>query len=300
VNKELFAVIDLGSLKAKLMVFDTSNLDVVFQKSYLTLLGKNILEPELITKEALEKLDEALFFIKEELLDLNCFEVKFIATESLRIAKNKEDVLKIIEKYFPNYKITILDQGLEGEMFFKVVSECFENQPIVTMDVGRGSVQILNGIFKDNKYLIDNKYLYKTGTYILQQKYSPDSSIISQEFDKALGEIKKDFDSLKINNEILIFGSTCIQDFLNESGILLYRDRPFKKHLSYTTTKELEVFLNKIREVPPDSRHHFYPSGEHFAYGADYLLANVIEVAERLNAKYIYPTNLNSSYGFIK
>lgn len=72
------------------------------------------------------------------------------------------------------------------------------------MDVGRGSVQILNGIFKDNKYLIDNKYLYKTGTYILQQKYSPDSSIISQEFDKALGEIKKDFDSLKINNEILI------------------------------------------------------------------------------------------------
>lgn len=126
-NKELFAVIDLGSLKAKLMVFDTSNLDVVFQKSYLTLLGKNILEPELITKEALEKLDEALFFIKEELLDLNCFEVKFIATESLRIAKNKEDVLKIIEKYFPNYKITILDQGLEGEMFFKVVSECFEN-----------------------------------------------------------------------------------------------------------------------------------------------------------------------------
>lgn len=71
------------------MVFDTSNLDVVFQKSYLTLLGKNILEPELITKEALEKLDEALFFIKEELLDLNCFEVKFIATKSLRIAKKR-------------------------------------------------------------------------------------------------------------------------------------------------------------------------------------------------------------------
>jgi len=122
------------------------------------------------------------------------------------------------------------------------------------LDVGGGSVQILNGIFKDNKYLIDNKYLYKTGTYILQQKYSPDSSIISQEFDKALREIKKDFDSLKINNEILIFGSICMQDFLNESGILLYRDRPFKKHLSYTTIKELEALLNKIREVPPDSR----------------------------------------------
>lgn len=299
-NNKLFAVVNLGSLKAKLMVFNTETLDVVFQKSYMTLLGKNMSEGGTFVKEVLGRLDEALLFIKKELNNLNCSNVKFIATESLRIAKSREDVYRIIEKYFPKHKITILDQGIEGEMFFKVVSQCFEGEPIAAMDVGGGSVQILNGIFRSNECLIDSKYLYKTGTYTLQQKYSPDSSIVRQEFDKALDEIKRDFDSLNSRNDVLVFGSTCMQDFLNESGVSLYNDRPIKKHPTYTTIKDLKDLLFEIRKVAPDSRFHFYPSGEHFIYGADYLLINVIEAAERLDAKYIYPSNMNSSYGFIK
>lgn len=299
-ENKLFAVIDLGSLKAKLTVFDTQTLDVISQRSYLTLLGKKLTEGGSFVEEALERLDEALFLIKEELEKLNCSDIKFIATESLRIAKNREDVYRIIEKYFPDHNTTILDQEIEGEMFFKVIAQCFEGEPIAAMDVGGGSVQVLNGVFKDNQCLIDNKFLYKTGTYTLQQKYSPDSSIISQDFDKALDLIKKDFNTLNINNDILIFGSTCMQDFLNESGISLYDDKPIKKHPTYTTIKDLKDFLSKVRQVPPDSRHHFYPSGDHFIYGVDYLLINVIEAAERMNAKYIYPSNMNSSYGFIE
>ncbi|MDD4662112.1 MAG: hypothetical protein PHG24_02420, partial [Candidatus Pacebacteria bacterium] len=137
-------------------------------------------------------------------------------------------------------------------------------------------------------------------TYTMQQKYSPDSSIVSREFINAIDEIKKDFNSLKVNNEILIFGSTCMQDFLNESGIRLYNDKPIKKHPTYTTIADLKNLLSEIRKFPPSKRECFYPSGEHFIYGADYLLINVIEAAEKINAKYIYPTNLNSSYGFIK
>jgi hypothetical protein len=39
-DNKLKAIIDLGSLKAKLTVFNTKTLDIVLQKSYLTLLGK--------------------------------------------------------------------------------------------------------------------------------------------------------------------------------------------------------------------------------------------------------------------
>lgn len=301
-DNKLMAVIDLGSLKAKLMVFDTQTRDVILQKSYLTLLGKSISEEGVVVEEALSRLDEALSSIKNELASLNCVDIKFIATESLRIAKNTEEVYFVVEKYFPGHNVTILEQGLEGEMFFQVVSRCFADQPIVTMDVGGGSVQILHGTFQNNQnqHSIHNKYLYKTGTYKLQQKYSPDNSIISQEFNGAIDDIKREFNSLNINNDTLIFGSTCMQDFLKESGITLYNDRPVKKHPSYTTIQDLKDLLAKLRQFSPDNRSHFYPSGEYFIYGADYLLANVIEAAERLEAKYIYPTNMNSSYGFTR
>lgn len=299
-SNKLSAIIDLGSLKAKLMVFDTSTLDVVFQKSYLTLLGKKILETGTITEEALNNLDEAFSFIKKELFDLNCFNLKFIATESLRIAKNKNDVYSIVDKYFPTHQINIIDQELEGEAFFKAVSLYFPSELISVMDIGGGSVQIFNGIFKDEKYLIKNKYLYKTGTYSLQQKYSPDSSIISKRFGEALNEVKTDFKTLKDKSDILIFGSTLMQDFLEESGVLLYKDKPFLKHPFYTTAKDLNNLLIEIRKFTPNNRKKFFSREEHFAYGADYLLINVIEAAERLGTRYIYPTNLNSSYGFVR
>lgn len=301
-HSNIKAIIDLGSLKAKMTIFDTQTFDVVLQKSYLTLLGKSMSEDGLIIEEAFSRLDEALINIKNELENLGCEDLQFIATESLRLAKNKKEVFNLVEKYFPGQTVTILDQSLEGEMFFRVVSRCFIDQPIVTMDVGGGSVQILHGSFNgdQDQHSINNKYLYKTGTYKLQQKYSPDNSIISQDFERVFPDIREEFKTLDINNDVLVFGSTCMQDFLKEAGVALYDNRPIKKHPSYTTVSDLKKLLADIRQYPPDSRSHFYPSGEYFIYGADYLLANVIEAAERLDAKYIYPTNMNSSYGFIQ
>lgn len=300
-KKKIKAIIDLGSLKAKLTVFDITTIDVVSQKSYLTLLGKNLSDRGSIAGEALIRLDESLTLIKDELEKLSCYDIKFIATESLRLAENKESVYEIVQKYFPDQTVTILNQELEGEMFFRVVSSCFAGRPIVAMDVGGGSVQIFHGVFDSNKnsHSIRNKYLYKTGTYRLQQKYSPDNSVISHEFERAIDDIKQEIRSLSVRNDVLIFGSTCMQDFLKESGIKLYTDMAEKKHQFYTTTEDLKFLLSNIRQFAPNNRNHFYPSGEYFVYGADYLLANVVEVAEKLGARYIYPTNMNSSYGFI-
>jgi len=249
-DNKLKAIIDLGSLKAKMTVFDTQTFDVVLQKSYLTLLGKSMSEDGLIIEEAFSRLNEALLNIKNELENLGCEDLKFIATESLRLAKNKEEVFKLVEKYFSGQTVTILDQSLEGEMFFRVVSRCFIDQPIVTMDVGGGSVQILLGSFngKQDQHLIDNKYLYKTGTYKLQQKYSPDNSIISHDFEKVFFDIHEEFRSLNVTNDVLVFGSTCMQDFLEEAGVALYNDRPAKKHPSYTTVSDLKKLLTDIRQ----------------------------------------------------
>lgn len=300
-SKNLKSVIDLGSLKAKLSVFNQTTGELILQKSYLTLLGKGITDNKIIIPESLEKLENALVEIKKELHRYACKEVVFIATESLRVADNKDEVYKIVHKYFPSKDIIILNQDIEGDMFFKVVSRCFPGISITGMDIGGGSVQIFHGLFDISKenHIIHEKHLYKTGTYKLQQKYSPKNDVISNDFEKAIDEIKNDYNQLNIQSDIIVFGSTCMQDFLKESGVRLLYDRPFYRHSFYVTVKELRELLKEIRKFPPDKRMQFYPSGDYFIYGADYLLINLLEAVKRTHARYIYPTNLNSSYGFI-
>ncbi len=295
------AVVDLGSLKAKLSVFDIETSKPLLQKSYLILLGKSIAEEKRIVPEAIQRLTDALIEIKKELEIINCTEVTFIATESLRIAVNKEDAYILVDQYFPGHKLTILDQDLEGDMFFKVVSRAFSDISMIAMDIGGGSVQVFHGIFDSasNTHIIDRKYLYKTGTYKLQQKYSPDNEVISSDFEGAIDEVRKEYAGLDSKGNIAVFGSTCMQDFLRESGIKLYNDRPFPMHEYYTKKEDIVGLLKEIRKFPPDKRSHLYPSGDYFIYGADYLLVNLLEMVHRTEAKYIYPTNFNSSYGFI-
>ncbi len=299
--KKLKAIVDLGSLKAKLSVFDKETEHLVNQKSYLTLLGKGISEDAQIIPEALQRLEEAMISIKNELEIALCNEVIFIATESLRIAKNRESVYNLVNKYFPSKDITILDQELEGNMFFKVVARHFPDVDFISMDIGGGSVQIFHGKFdsSDSSYQIYEKHLFKTGTYNLQQKYSPHNDIISTDFHKAAEELKKAYKEFNVKSDVLVFGSTSMQDFLRESKIKLFNNKPFVRHNFYTTPDNLKNLLYEIRKYPPDKRNHFYPSGEYFIYGADYLLINLLEAANKTGARYIYPTNINSSYGFL-
>lgn len=293
-------MIDLGSLKVKLSVFNVKTSQLITQKSYLVLLGKRIFGQKIVP-EALQGLENALNEIGKTLVSIGCNNIIFIATESLRIAENKEDAFTIVRKYFPGHEVNILNQNAEGDIFFKAVSGFFPDKPILCMDIGGGSVQIIHGKFDAgrNTHDINERHLHRTGTYKLQQKYSPNNEAISADFDKAVSEIKKEYLKLDIQNDILVFGSTCMQNFLRESGIPLYYDYAFSKHDFYATKTELNDLLVEIRKFPPNKRNHFYPSDENFMHGADYLLINLLEVIERTGAKYIYPTNINSSYGFI-
>ena len=295
------AIIDLGSLKAKLSVFEACSGILVLQKIYLTLLGKRMGERDKIIAEALQKLDDALGEIEKELGAMGEASVFFIATESLRSAENKADVFNVVKKHFPGHEVTILNQDTEGGMFFKVVATHFKGVALTCMDIGGGSVQILHGHFDHSRgeHVISEKHLHSTGTYRLQQKYSPQNDVISIDFHKAVDEVRNEFRNLNVMNDVMVFGSTCMQDFLKETGIPLQYDRPIPKHDFYVKKEDLRLLLEEIRKYPPNRRDHFYPSGGHFIHGADYLLVNLLEALERTRSKYIYPTNLNSSYGFI-
>ena len=64
------AVIDLGSLKAKLSIFDSENTNLVHKSGYEILLGKNLSENFNIEENSLVLLDKALKEIEQKINSL--------------------------------------------------------------------------------------------------------------------------------------------------------------------------------------------------------------------------------------
>lgn len=294
------AVLDIGSLKVKISIFDKTNKQRLSSDSHLTLLGKGIDKQGTINKESIELLNIALRDIASHLHENNIDDISIIGTEALRKAENIEIVHQLIKKYFPKHQLEVIDQHREAELFFSAVSKTFPDKEIAAIDIGGGSIQIIIGKFdsKTNNIEIKHKYNLNTGTYKLQQKYSPDNHVISKDLKKARNEIEKTFKVVDISAPTLIFGSTCMLDFILSSKIKTSESNNVY-HPILVDNKILNEFLQELLKLPPDQRDHFYPDGGYFMYGADYLLMNLLAAINRLNSKEIYPTNINSSYAFI-
>ncbi|MDR3125925.1 MAG: hypothetical protein LBU20_02555 [Candidatus Nomurabacteria bacterium] len=291
------AVIDLGSLKLKTTVFDKTKHEKVGSISILTLLGKELDNNHRILSSSLEMLAGALVETKQYLQENTVDEIKIIGTEALRKAKNKSAAQKAIDKHFPRHEIEIIDQNQEAVLFFTAVSHDFPNETITAMDIGGGSVQIINGKFNTatDKVNIENSNHYKTGTYRLQQQYSPSNEVISDRLDEAAAFIKKEYSNIAHKSSVLVFGSTCMLDFIMASGITVLSDANNKK---FVTRKSLENLLGVLVKLPPNKRNCYYPENEYFMYGADFLLMNIIAASKKIGASRIYPTNINSAYAY--
>jgi len=295
------AVIDIGSLKTKVTVFDTEKREAIESFNFLTLLGKGISDTGKIGSEPLKKLSKSLEDSAKLLKESGVESVKIIGTEALRKAKNSEAVDDLVKANFEGSELEIIDQDKEAELFFTAVSQEFPDKDILAVDVGGGSVQLIYGIFDSNKKAvhIHDKFNLKTGTYKLQQQYSPDNDSISIDFDEAIKVVKEAFKHIQLSSPILVFGSSCMLDFIRSTDISTEYDDANTKHPITVSSQSLVDLLDQVRKLAPNKRDHFYPEGGYFMYGADYLLINVLQAIEQTRPQKIYPTNLNSSYGLI-
>jgi exopolyphosphatase/pppGpp-phosphohydrolase len=295
------AVIDIGSLKVKVAVFDVPTKSVLESSSYLTLLGKGIDESGVIEMDSLQKLDNALDEVMKSLKREKIADITLIGTEALRKAKNIESIHGLIEKYLPGHMLEVIDQHKEAILFFKAVSREFPNQNIAAVDIGGGSVQLIYGKYdaENKKVFITKQHHLKTGTYTLQQKYSPENDKISHKFDTARNLVKGELARVKEQAPILIFGSTCMLDFIQSTGIATHKENQDSLHPVHVRQEALADLLEELRGIKPNNRDHYFPAGGYFMYGADYLLLNLLETIEKVHPQKVYPTNLNSSYGFL-
>lgn len=295
------AVIDLGSLKLKLAIFDADSRRPLSSDSHLILLGKGIDEHGQISDESMERLEDALKAVSAHLASKGIADIAIIGTDALRRAKNVDSVHALIEKYFPNHQLEIIDQNREAELFFTAVSREFPDQDIVAVDIGGGSVQVIKGSFdsKSGQATIIDRHNLATGTYRLQQQYSPLNDVVSLGHTEARRVIDNAFRQVNSTAPIMVFGSTCMLDFILASGIPVTANKTGQTHPIHVQRQHLIDLFNQLQVLAPDSRNSYYPAGGYFMYGADYLLMNVLAAIERVQPTKIYPTNLNSSYAFI-
>lgn len=295
------AVLDIGSLKMKVAIFDVASRQIVSSDSHLTLLGKDLSETGHIHQSSLEMLESALKKVSGQFQAEGITDVTIIGTEALRQAENTAKVDELVTRFFPGERVDIIDQVREADLFFTAISKEFPDTHIVAMDIGGGSVQVIEGIYtsSNRKGVIQKKYTLPTGTYKLQQKYSPENDTISTQLLAAEEEIRSAYQDVEVTAPILVFGSSVMTDFIVASGISTHHDTTSANHPVYVDQKELVDLLETLKTLRPDARTHFYPDGGYFMYGADYLLMNVIAAARRINPEKIYPTNINTSYAFI-
>lgn len=300
-SQHLKAVIDIGSLKVKVAIFDTKQKKLLSSQSIMTLLGKGIAEQHHIVEESIERLKEALQHVANELKAQRITDIVIIGTEALRSADNAAAVHELVATYFSHHHLEVIDQEKEADLFFTAVSREFPDQDILAMDIGGGSVQLIYGHYNSQmkRTSIRKKYNLKTGTYRLQQRYSPNNEEISKDFALAQKVVAEAFNEITHTAPILVFGSTCMRDFIESSGVPTRPNPLSNVHPIHITKNAVERLLEDIRLLAPNKRDHYFPTGGYFMYGADYLLLNLVAAIQQSRPQKIYPTNLNSAYALI-
>lgn len=297
------AVIDVGTLKSKFEVreFDKNlKSKVVAREKELTVLGRDLDKTEgQIIRKAIETTIAALSKFKDRMKELEVHKYKAVTTEAIRKAVNAKEVLREIEER-TGISLDVLNHKDEAEIYFHSVSKDFPNQTIAVSDIGGGSVQVVIG--KDKE--VFETYLFKTGTYFMQEEFSKTHHPSKKELQNAINYVAKELKALsksKHKPEALIYGSTNIIDFLQAMQINLSisnrdgkSEHPFDLHI-----KELYPLYEKIIALNYEDRMPMYPAEPYYMWAADKALMNIFKISDSLKVSNIVPSNNNISSGIL-
>lgn len=295
------AVIDVGTLKSKFEVreFDSAfNSKVLCREKELTVLGRDLDKTDgMIIKKAINATVEALNKFKKKIKELRVDKYKAVTTEAIRKAKNSKEVLKEI-KDRTGIDLDVLDHEDEARIYFRSVSKDFPGKTIAVSDIGGGSVQVVIGE-DDHVY---ETYLFKTGTYFMQETLSKTHHPTLKELENAKKYVDKEMISLsetKYLPELLVYGSTNIINFLTAMNVNFSKNKNSMSHPYKIHINKLKPVYKKIIKFSYEDRMPMFPEEPYFMWSAENALLNVFQIAEYLSTNTIVPSNNNISSGIL-
>ncbi len=300
-KKKKVAVIDVGTLKSKFEIreFDSNyNSELVYKDKQLTVLGRDLDKTDnTIIEKSIDKTIEALKLFKEKMNEFGVNKYVGVTTEAIRKAKNADEVLKKIKQETEISLIT-LSHDDEAKVYFHSVSKDFPGKVIAVSDIGGGSVQVVIG--KDEE--IFQTFLFKTGTYYLQERFSKTHHPSEEEVNAAYDYVKEQLKSLtegKNQPELLVYGSTNIIDFFKAMNLNLIPSDNTGAHKFETTVEELKPLYEKLISLSYEDRMPLYPDEPYYMWAADKALMNIFAICEYLKINRIFPSNNNISTGLL-
>ena len=281
----------------------SGKLKVVYQSNNLTCLGCNMAEnlrrPK---KENVQKTISELVRCKKVLNHYETKSVKVVSTHALReMGLIGKEIAGEIKKR-TGFRVEIISQKEEAELFYRAVLRDFRKDTNLTIvDVGGGSVQILVGNTKQLKA----SFLLKTGTSTLWDKFTPTHKELDfpnrDEIRKMKKYILREIQSIPQNLKTpIVYGSSCIIDLFKGIRIPMQRHNLSPSHPYKVEIADMENFLESVWEIPYDIREEKYISPTYrYMGGVDKAFLNVIELARKIQAPYIIPSNANIAQGII-
>ncbi|MEY3784242.1 MAG: hypothetical protein RLZZ230_564 [Candidatus Parcubacteria bacterium] len=294
------ALIDVGTLKVKVQLREyvsETNMSILYQTSIRTALGRDWTN-NCITDEALQATIKA---IKDSVAEMNKFgkyTLQAVGTEALRKADNGQVVLAEI-KNNTGLSLELLSQEKEADLFFKAVGHDFPNRPIVTIDVGGGSAQVV----VSNQPHQSQSFLFPTGTYGVRTEYINGENPTQAGFLAARQHIFNTLLPLKnvvAEPAILIVGSTIALDFFQlvlPALNLTSQTTIYPNHPLTVTAETMSELLNKLALLPYSDREKLFTPEPAYTWGVDITLLHVLAVCEYLPITEIIPSNHNLSSG---
>ncbi len=299
-NKIHLAIIDVGTLKSKFEIreFDSDGQGrVLYKDKKLTVLGRDLQKTgNKIIEKSITTTIEALKEFKQKMDEYDTTRYEAITTEAVRKAANAREVLERITQE-TGITLRVLTHEDEARIFFRHVAKSFPGKRIAVADIGGGSVQLVIG--KDD--VVEHIYLFKTGTYFMQEELSESHHPTAQEVESAREYIRKEFYELAksgITVDEFVYGSTNIINFMQALQVPLaasgYEKSP---HIYRAKRVDLESLFEKIIALSYEDRMPLFADEPYFMWSADNALLNVFGFMDALKIDSTIPTNANISGG---
>ncbi len=167
------AVIDLGSNSIRMGIFETQNSKLVQTERFReqVRISEGLIEDNLLKDEPVKRTLEAVGRFKEIADSKNIKNIKMIATEALRRAKNSEIFTSKVKEYF-GIDVEIIDGIKEAELDARVAGMSVNYNDFYMIDTGGGSVEIA---------LVTGGEVKKTcclplGSVVMTEKFRPDEN----------------------------------------------------------------------------------------------------------------------------
>lgn len=193
------ASIDIGSNTVLLLIAEinasSSEIKTILNKYEAPRLGRGLKKDGNISNESIEKLLNVLSFYKKLIDEYNCEKVLCTATNAMRIAKNSDEISKVVKKKF-DIEIETIPGNREAELSYLGAATTLPGvSEKIVMDIGGGSTEIVYG--RDSEIIY--KKSFPIGAVNTTEEFIDSQPPKEKEINKLENSVKYTFQELEEN-----------------------------------------------------------------------------------------------------